>query len=88
MEKPEPEKKKTPRQIAEELAEKGLIKWEPSRPGHGLTIVGTSVPGAEAEPKMTTEKFREKYKTNDRTVPGRIITITGHPPPRRLPNPD
>jgi hypothetical protein len=36
--------------------------------GHGLEIVGTSVP--EAEPKMTIEEFLEKYKSHDRTVQG------------------
>jgi len=49
MNKPEPEKK-TPRQIAQELVAEGLVKWGPSRPGHGLSIVGTSVP--EPEPNM------------------------------------
>ena len=49
MKKPEPEKK-TPRQIAEELVTKGLIKWGPSRPGRGLSIVGTSVPEADPGP--------------------------------------
>ena len=80
---------KTPRQIADELVAEGLVKWAPSRPGHGMEIVGTSVP--EAEPKMTIEEFREKYKSQDLTKPGRCLGITssypgrGYPPPKRKP---
>ena len=65
MEKPEPEKK-TPRQIAEELVAKGLIKWGPSRPGRGLSIVGTSVPEANPGPKMSVAESLEKCKSVDR----------------------
>jgi hypothetical protein len=81
---------KTPRQIADELVAEGLVKWAPSRPGHGMEIVGTSVP--EAETKMTIEEFREKYKSQDLTKPGRCLGITssypgrGYPPPKRTPD--
>lgn len=81
---------KTPRQIADELVAEGLVKWAPSRPGHGMEIVGTSVP--EAEPKMTIEEFREKYKSQDLTKPGRCLGITssypgrGHLTPKRTPD--
>ena len=76
---------KTPRQIADELVAEGLMKWAPSRLGHVMEIVGTSVP--EAEPKITIEEFREKYKSQDLTKSGRCLGITSSYPGRGFPPP-